>query len=291
MERNYFTTNIVTSDRILYTPSVFAKTSLLYLQEIGSLVANEAHTSRRSNLQSYLFFIVKNGSGKFVYNGIEYELKAGDCVFIDCENPYSHSTDPDNLWSLSWIHFYGGNMLAIYEKYLSRGGRVIFHPSDSIPFTTLHSDLFNIASSNDYVRDMKINSYLNSLLVLLMEESWNPEEKKGKKQKKSMLPVKEYLDQNYKEKISLDKLAEHFFVNKYYMTRLFKEQYGVSINTYIQQIKITKAKQLLRFTDTTIENIGVECGIGEPHYFSRMFKQIEGVTPSEYRRQWKANAE
>lgn len=289
MEQNYFTSNIVTSDRILYTASPFAKTSLLYLQEIGSLVANKPHTSRRSNLQSYLFFIVQNGSGEFIYDGIKYQLKAGDCVFIDCIKSYSHTTDTDNLWSLSWIHFYGSTLPAIYEKYSSRGGRAVFHPEKSTDFFELYDSLFIIASSQDYIRDMKVNSCLNSLLTLLMAESWNPEESGLRKQKRDMLPIKCYLDEHYNEKIILNELADFFYINKYYMVRTFKEQYGISINTYLQQLRITKAKQMLRFTDNTLEVIGLVCGIGEPNYFSRIFKNVEGISPSEYRKRWQGN--
>jgi transcriptional regulator GlxA family with amidase domain len=71
------------------------------------------------------------------------------------------------------------------------------------------------------------------------------------------------------------------------MTRIFKEQFGGSINTYLQQIRITQAKQLLWFTDQTVDEIGLLCGIGEPNYFSRVFRQVEGVAPSEYRRRWR----
>lgn len=289
MKQNYFTSNIVTSNRILYTASYFAKTSLLYLQEIGSLVANKSHTSRRSNLQSCLFFIVKSGAGELIYDGIRYELKAGDCVFINCDKDYSHTTSLDNLWSLSWIHFYGNSLPAIYEKYVSRGGRPVFHPKENTAFLELYNSLFTIASSQDYIRDMKVNSCLNSLLVLLMAESWNPEEIDEKKHKRDMLPIKRYLDEHYNEKIALDGLANFFYINKYYMTRVFKEQYGVSINTYLQQIRITRAKQMLRFTDNTLEMIGTVCGIGEPNYFSRVFKNIEGISPSEYRKKWQGN--
>lgn len=52
---------VVTSDRILYTPSNFARTSLLYLQEIGSLQVHKPHSTGRSNLSSYLFFTVTDG--------------------------------------------------------------------------------------------------------------------------------------------------------------------------------------------------------------------------------------
>lgn len=96
----------VTSSRILYTPSTFARTSLLHLQEIGSLQAIHQHTSTRTNLTSFLCFVVLSGEGTLSYEEQTYQLGEGDCVFIDCRKAYSHSTS-DNLWSLQWCHFYG----------------------------------------------------------------------------------------------------------------------------------------------------------------------------------------
>ena len=71
-----------------------------------------------------------------------------------------------------------------------------------------------------------------------------------------------------------------------YLTRIFKEQYGITINNYIQQQRITLAKQLLRFSDLTIDKIGIECGMNDANYFSRMFKQMEGISPGNYRKTW-----
>lgn len=145
MHSNLFTSSpSVQSSRILYTPSPFARSSLLHLQEVGSLTAIKSHTSKREKLQSYLCFMVEDGEGELVYEGKRYDLKAGDVVFIDCRKAYSHSTGnssgvgnnnltcdnhraeaasvADNLWSLRWCHFYGPSMPAIYAKYCERGG-------------------------------------------------------------------------------------------------------------------------------------------------------------------------
>lgn len=277
---------IVFSDRVLYTPTTFARSALLYLQEIGSLQAKQPHTSSRTHLSSYLFFCVNSGSGELEYQGRRHKLTVGDCVFIDCQQLYSHSTDKD-LWSLSWIHFSGVTMQDIYQKYQERGGRPVFHPENITAFTELHESLFNLAFSDDYIRDMRINSSLNELLVLLMNESWHPAEHSDSALKKQNIdPIREYLDMHYTQKISLDALAEQFFISKFYLTRVFKEQYGVSINTYVLNLRITKAKQMLRFTDKKLEDIGYQCGLGAPHYFSRIFKQVEGITPSEFREKW-----
>lgn len=157
----------VTSSRILYTPSTFARTSLLHLQEVGSLHAIHPHTSTRTNLTSFLCFVVLSGTGSLTYEGTTYGLFQGDCVFIDCRKAYSHSTS-DNLWFLQWCHFYAPSLPAVYEKYKERGGSPVFHPDTVTPITDILTRLYDIASSSDYIRDMRINELLSSLLTLLM---------------------------------------------------------------------------------------------------------------------------
>ena len=308
----------VQSFRILYTPSPFARSSLLHLQEVGSLTAIKPHTSKREKLQSYICFMVEDGEGEMIYEGKTYELKTGDVVFIDCRKAYSHSTgkirsvsnscstgndhsltNPNaELWSLRWCHFYGPSMPAIYAKYCERGGLPVIRGNDMgrgadiargadvSQYCTILTDIYTLASSSDYIRDMRINGKLNDLLTLLMESSWHQGNSSNAPKKMDISIVKSFLDEHYSEKLSLESVASHFFIDKHYLARLFKEQYGVTLVTYLQQVRITHAKRMLRFTDKSIEEIGLECGIGELNYFSRVFKKLEGVSPSEFRRVW-----
>ncbi len=286
MENKYFTTaSVVSSDRVLYTPSSFARSALLYLQEIGTLQALRAHTSSRQGLQSCLFFTVSAGEGSLSYDGREYGLKPGDCVFIDCRKPYSHTTG-ENLWTLRWCHFYGPTVSNIYEKYVERGGRPVFRPPEISPFLEVLDGLYGLASGSDFIRDMRINEALNRLCTLVMAESWHPEESPRAVKKRSVLDVKDYLDRDYRSRITLEELSARFFIDKYYLVKVFKEQFGCSINTYLLDLRITRAKQLLRFSDRSLEEIGEECGLGSPQYFSRQFKKVEGISPSRYRSQW-----
>ena len=100
------------------------------------------------------------------------------------------------------------------------------------------------------------------------------------------MPIRDYLDAHYTEKLSLDELADQFFISKFYLTRVFKEQFGVSVNTIILNLRITKAKQMLRFTDQKLEDIGYQCGLCAPYYFSRIFNRVTGITPSEFQEKW-----
>lgn len=279
----------VKSARILYTPSPFARSSLIHLQEVGSLTAIRPHTSKREKLHSYLCFMVEDGQGELLYEGKRHDLKTGDVVFIDCRKAYSHSTGEsagEGLWSLRWCHFYGPSMPAVYAKYCERGGQPVIHPDDITSYKAVMSDLYKLASSSDYIRDMRINEKMNALLTLLMESSWHHEARINAPKKMEISQVKTYLDEHYREKLSLESVASEFFIDKHYLARLFKAQYGVTLVTYLQQVRITHAKQMLRFTDQSIEEIGFECGIGEPHYFSRVFRKLEGISPREFRRLW-----
>lgn len=275
----------VQSSRILYTPSAFARTSLLHLQEVGSLQAIHPHTSRRADLVSFLFFVVLSGAGELMYEGKTYELKLGDCVFIDCRKAYSHSTS-DNLWSLQWCHFYAPSLPAVYGKYRERGGCPVFHPENVALFTELLTELYDLAASSDYIRDMRINEKLGMLLTLLMEQSWHPESRTESRKRMELSVIRDYLDEHYTEKVVLDDLAEKFFINKFYMTKIFKESYGTTINNYLISKRITRAKQLLRFTNMTVDEVGNAVGMGDANYFSRMFRKVEGISPREYRKQW-----
>ena len=122
------------------------------------------HISQREDLVSFLCFIVLSGEGELSYEGQTYKLSEGNCVFIDCRKAYSHSTS-DNLWSLQWCHFYAPSLPAVYEKYKERGGRPVFHLADIKPFTTLLTDIYNLASSSDYIRDMWSRSLYNRKLL------------------------------------------------------------------------------------------------------------------------------
>lgn len=275
----------VESERIIYTPSDFAKTALFYLQETGVLQAKRQHTSARENLNSYLFFIVEEGEGTLEYAGEYYELKKNDCVFVHCKTAYAHRTS-ENLWKLRWVHFYGSNMKAVYEKYLSRGGRPCFSTDKGRAYREILTQIYEVAASTSYVRDMKLHEKLSGLLVLLMEDSWHAGEDNVSGKALTVQEIKEYLDENYTERITLDALSEKFYINKYYLLEIFKQQYGMGINEYLIHMRITKSKRLLRFTDKTIEEIAYECGMNSLHYFSRVFKKVEGITPSEYRRSW-----
>lgn len=162
----------------------------------------------------------------------------------------------------------------------------MFQTSQLQSYHDILDELYTIASSPDYVRDIRIHEKPSSLLILLMEDVWDDTQMQATPNTLDIQAIEDYLDENFTSRISLDDLASSFYLNKYYLMKLFKDRYGMTINAYLNQARVTWVKQQLRFTDKTVEMLAAELQI-EPAYLSRLFKKAEGVSPTSFRKSWK----
>ena len=92
-----------------------------------------------------------------------------------------------------------------------------------------------------------------------------------------------YIRLNFAENISLNSLAEQFFLHPNYLSRLFKEKTGENFIEYLTEVRMEKVKELLKNSDRKIVEICEMTGYDNPRYFSKVFKQYTGMTPKEYR--------
>lgn len=95
--------------------------------------------------------------------------------------------------------------------------------------------------------------------------------------------VQLYIRSHYSENITLNSLAERFFLHPNYLSRLFKEKTGKNFVEYLTEVRIEKVKELLGNSDLKIVEICAMTGYDNPRYFSKVFKQATGMTPREYR--------
>ncbi|MCM1145935.1 MAG: AraC family ligand binding domain-containing protein, partial [Lachnoclostridium sp.] len=160
-----------TSNRIITTPSSYAKEHYLYVQEVGTLQSLEPHVSQRQNLNSYLFFIVLQGSGYVSYDNTRFDIAAGDCVWLDCSKPYSHESSAKDPWSLMWVHFYGNEAFYFYADYLKHGCAFLFHPQNTTAFTDILQHLYQIHSAKSSFTELYANRYITDLITLCFTEN------------------------------------------------------------------------------------------------------------------------
>ncbi|NLK28443.1 MAG: response regulator transcription factor [Clostridiales bacterium] len=93
----------------------------------------------------------------------------------------------------------------------------------------------------------------------------------------------QYIEDNYGNKITLDDIAGHVGISKYYFSVLFKKEKGITFSNYLNSVRIEKAKQLLKNPQVTVNDVAYEFGFNDPQYFSKTFKKYTGMTVTEYR--------
>jgi len=99
-----------------------------------------------------------------------------------------------------------------------------------------------------------------------------------------MRKVEDFVSQNYQNKISTAHLSKIFYMSESHFCRLFKKTVGISPIDYINEYRVGKAELLLQKTDLPIITIAAEVGFEDANYFSRVFRKIKKLSPSEYRR-------
>lgn len=99
-----------------------------------------------------------------------------------------------------------------------------------------------------------------------------------------------YLNQNLDHKISLDELCHHFHISKYYLCHTFKKTFGMTIYNYIFAQRISIAKRKLIYTNESLTEISLSTGFSSSSYFSKTFKEYEGISPKDFRKKHQSSA-
>ncbi len=115
------------------------------------------------------------------------------------------------------------------------------------------------------------------------ECSANMHTKKDEHENSLVRRAQEYIQDNYQKDLSLDELSKELDISPYYFSKLFKEETGSNFVEYLTNLRMTRAKELLRDEQRSMKEICAEVGYSDPNYFSRIFKKNFGVTLTEWR--------
>ena len=278
---------VTRSRRTIHTPSAFARKHLLYLQETGRLQSIKSHTSEREGLESFLFLVVERGSGTLCYEGKEYALKAGDAALIDCRNHYSHRASESDQWELLWAHFDGARAEAVIPViYKENGQSPVFEFGDNVQDALLIMDeLLRLKENRGMSEELRADNVLGKILLLCFKKT-----EKSMKDNISADQVREYLNGDeavFSGDGALKEMMKQRFGKEYdEIDAAFSDKYGIGVEAYLENRKLNKAKELLRFTIKPISEIAEDIGMSDEESFKRLFAAKEDMLPDEYRKKW-----
>lgn len=170
-----------------------------------------------------------------------------------------------------YCHFVLANIVFIYSDYL----KCIRYK----PFTDEQTDLYQ-----QYLQIKNVQEFRNWLFDSITVFTNQMEKRSSERAISSIKLAKQYIDLHLSEDLSLDVVAAKVFISPKYMSRLFKEELGVTYTEYVTSKRLEKAKTLIERNNMTIEQIAVTVGYGTSAYFIKKFKETYGCTPGNYMR-------
>ena len=148
-------------------------------------------------------------------------------------------------------------------------------------------DIYRFRSREDYLRVINSTADYESLrkwfIDRISEACHSVMCRKEKRSNGVIDRALDYIGENYNKDISLDDVSREVNISPYYFSKIFKEATGENFIDYLTTLRIGKAKDLLDNTDKSMKEICMEVGYANPNYFSRIFKKVVGVTPTEYK--------
>ena len=125
---------------------------------------------------------------------------------------------------------------------------------------------------------------IDNLKISLFQQRVSAATEPEKQEERTITGITRYLQEHLAEEMSLSVLSEEFHLNSQYISQLFKNEIGVNFLSYLTNIRMEKAKKLLLSTSLSIAEVAEQSGYGDYRVFTKVFKKSEGITPSQYRR-------
>lgn len=167
-------------------------------------------------------------------------------------------------------------------------GRSVFLPPYDVPNLRDMKKRSDFPFGADQMLKLKFEMFL---IELIRNAETHPNLPKEVRADSKTEEIFTYVNNNYKEKITLDDLCFIFGTNKTTVCKSFKEAYGETVIGYINKLRIKKAKKLMREGELNLTQLSARVGFSSIHYFSKLFKSYENMSPSEYINTVKARLE
>ncbi len=254
----------------------------LAVYNTGYQKCDPRHTWGPAARDHYLIHYVASGAGVFTCGGKSHAISAGDLFLIFPSQVVSYAADRNDPWEYYWVGFQGTEAKRMIHLAGFRKETPVLRMPEG---NELRSFLLRIYQSrgNTPSADATMIGYLYLFLGCLIRENGPRRPEYG---------MREYLEQalrfiqyNYAGDIGVSEIADYAGISRSQLYRAFISSFNISPNEFLQKYRINEACSLLRGGRFTVTEVAGSVGYADPLYFSRVFKKVKGMTPTEYQAQ------
>lgn len=254
----------------------------LSVRDVGFQSCSKDHHFGPCVRDFYMIHYVISGAGYYVLENKKFHLRAGEAFLIYPSVKATYYSDMDDPWEYYWVGFAGNDASILMSLTdFTNDSPILSLPSNHI--LQLFLQIYNSKGEESF-RSIRMIGYLYLLLSYFIECSQAGSTSNESVMQKNLKAAEKYILQNYHNTISIENLAQECGISRSWLFRCFKTLTNTSPKEYLTSYRIERAKILLQNTNHSIKQISYSTGFRDELYFSKVFKQMTGKSPSEYKK-------
>lgn len=276
------TTSRYNLDSLILNPVDRSLTRLLYVSV--SRYSEEWSSTLHTHPCAELFYITK-GRGQLRFADRTIPLTVDDVIIVNSNVKHTEISSED--CPLEYLVLGIDNLEALAGVNGDDGYSIVHYQSDQEQLRFYLNSLLKEIEAQQTGYHIICQDLLEVVLLLIMRRSHSSISfvpSSGKSSQEAAI-ARRYIDNHFKENLTLDKLAAVAHVSKYYLAHTFSREYGTSPINYTLSRRIQESLYLLTDTSLTLSEIAGLLGFSSPSYFSQSFRRVRGMSPLQYRMQ------
>lgn len=255
------------------------KSNDFYLFEVGRYKCIPSYSYGPIIRPKTIFHYVVSGKGHLVLNDKRYDVEAGQGFLIPAKCKAYYEADAEDPWEYTWIHIDGPRTMELFNSAgISEENPIYIPRSDSRIILDILGDIYDNSDRECYCY-AKVYEFFDTIISLSKNRVLNDVDPRLAYVKSAI----NFIRLKYSEPISVEEIAAACGLNRSYLTRLFKHATGYTPQEYLGTYRIKKATELLSESSESVSSISFLVGYSDVYTFSKAFKRVKGMSPSDYR--------
>ncbi len=254
----------------------------LYLQGVGYYPKAAGHQMTRQNHDDHLLLFCHSGKGMIQVGRQSQTVSKGDLVLLPQGTPHHYQADTQDPWSLYWVHFAGQQSQAFVDHLALPASTYVIplgqHPKLISDFDALLAIRATGYNMNAFIHGAQVLKQMLTYLALLATHRI-----RQTGHFLDLQSIQTIMEEQLAGNIDLDALADQANLSKFHFIKRYKALTGYSPIQHFIHLKIERACYLLDISNQSINAVAQALGYDDAHYFSRLFRKVTGVSPSQYR--------
>lgn len=271
----------------VFPPNPLSASFPFIVEECGYCSERKFTLGEKNKYNEYLLLYSIDGTARYTKDKRTFHLQPNSVIATACNTPLTF-TRVTKEWRYYYLIISGSHSKLFYNLVRTHDNIILCNPFTNVldSFIELYNSLcLSEGTNNEAWKYIHTSMLVHTIFTALYDLAYNISKIKEltPAQESNINTALKFISANYKEELSIETISNKIGFSKFYFCKIFKQQMGVTIHQYVNEFRITKAKELLAYSKLSINSIACRVGFKTTLTFLRAFERSVHMTPSEYR--------